>query len=338
MDLGRRVYRRAYLFEVIVYSHMALVWAVLAANGFNITQTVLQEFGTTGASVLVHATGGALLRLIVEAFRGRARQLWRDVFTAGWITDTVRIALAGVFTVMVYGWIKLLVPVFHTRLFDQQLAVVDRAICGGFSPTFFLLNVFSNPRALWFFDSAYTRIFFVSLPIAFTFFLSHPSRRIRIAFTTGNAVLWISGAWLYLAVPSLGPAFAFPDVWLAHGRDLPITNMFQAKLMHNYQNVLKFRHGLNPPVTFMFGVAAFPSLHVGFQAFVFLWMRRLWIYGQLVFGLFLLFIFLGSMITGWHYLIDGLAAFVIAGLCYYIFARMYGAFRWLHLRRVISAR
>ena len=38
----------------------------------------------------------------------------------------------------------------------------------------------------------------------------------------------------------------------------------------------------------VYGIAAFPSMHVAFQTFVFLWMRRLWIYGQLVFGVFLL--------------------------------------------------
>ena len=41
--------------------------------------------------------------------------------------------------------------------------------------------------------------------------------------------------------------------------------------------------------------------------YVFLWLRRLWTWGQVMFGFFVLAILLGSMVTGWHYLIDGLA-------------------------------
>lgn len=317
---------------------MAFVWIVLSADGFAITHSVLTEFGKTAYPLLFQVFLGVLIRAAVEVFHGKARAYGRTVLTVGWITDTLRLVVAGVFIVMVYAWIKLTVPIYHPRLFDAQLWAIDRAICGGYSPNIFLLNLFSAHGALRFFDQAYARIFFVSLMVASVFFASHPSRRVRVAFLTGHTFLWIGGAWLYLAVPSLGPAYAFPDVWLRYSRDFPVTQMFQAMLMHNYQNVLRIKQGLNVPITPMYGVAAFPSLHVAFQTFVFLWMRRLWIYGQLVFGVFLLFIFLGSMITGWHYLIDALAAFVMAGLCYFAFARMYGIFRWLHLRRIVGAR
>lgn len=316
---------------------MLLVWAVLSSTGFDVTRNFLLEFYRAGNPIILQCIVGVLIRAAVEAFRGKGRKYWRSILNPGWLTDTLRIVIIGVLMVMCYAWIKLTVPIYHPHLFDAQLWSLDQAMCFGYSPNIFLLNLFSAPRALQFFDQAYARIFFVSLGLATVFFISHPSRRIRIAFITGHTVLWLGGAWLYLAVPSLGPAYAFPDIWLQHARDLQITQRFQAMLMHNYQNVLRLQRGLNVPVTPMFGIAAFPSLHVAFQTFVFLWMRRLWIYGQLVFGVFLLFIFLGSMITGWHYLIDGLAALVLAALCYYVFARMYRVFRWLDLRRVLRA-
>ena len=84
--------------------------------------------------------------------------------------------------------------------------------------------------------------------------------------------------------------------------------------------VLRFARGIPRPVHILFGVAAFPSLHVAFQTLVFLWMRRVWRAGQIIFGVFVVAILIGSLVTGWHYLIDGIAGIALAALCYWIFA------------------
>ena len=64
---------------------------------------------------------------------------------------------------------------------------------------------------------------------------------------------------------------------------------------------------LNPKLDIMLGVAAFPSMHVAFQTFVALWVRRFSPRVSLFFFLLLTATFLGSIVTGWHYLIDSLA-------------------------------
>jgi membrane-associated phospholipid phosphatase len=71
--------------------------------------------------------------------------------------------------------------------------------------------------------------------------------------------------------------------------------------------------------------------------YVFLWMRRLWRYGGIVFGIFTLFIFIGSVVTGWHYLIDSIAGLVLAYISYVIFARIYRLDRWLKLGEIVHA-
>ena len=98
-------------------------------------------------------------------------------------------------------------------------------------------------------------------------------------------------------------------------------------LMLNYTAILNYRGGVNVPVNVLFGVAAFPSLHVAFETLVLLWMRRLWRYGEVIFGVFTLIIFVGSIITGWHYLIDGLAGALLAAACYAVAVRQYGIAR-----------
>jgi hypothetical protein len=190
----------------------------------------------------------------------------------------------------------------------------------GVAPTTFLLDVFGVPSFLRVIDWAYANIFFVSASIAFAWALSHPERRIRVAFANGNALLWICGGWLYLLVPSLGPALRFPEVWFAHSEALRLTQGLQAILMRNYQNVIRAWHGaaVTEPIRIVFGIGAFPSLHVAFQMYVFLWTRRVWRTGQVLFGVFAFTIFLGSMITGWHYLIDSLFGLGMAYLAYRI--------------------
>jgi hypothetical protein len=56
--------------------------------------------------------------------------------------------------------------------------------------------------------------------------------------------------------------------------------------------------------------------------------------GQVLFGSFVLIIFLGSMITGWHYLVDGLAGLILAMVCYWIFSRRVRIRRWVELRGI----
>lgn len=328
MIASRRAAARPYAWELFALANFLLIWAIASRDGYQVIGTIPAELRNTGLGLCGQAIAGVAIRAVVEGLRGRGRAYLQAIGTAGWISDTVRMIFFGFLVIHTYGWIKLTVPIYHPRLFDKELWELDRMLMLGFSPNIFFLNLFSQPAVLRFIDGGYARIFLASLVIAFVFFLSHPSRRIRLAFITGNAVMWIGGAWLYLLVPSLGPVFVFPDVWLAYARNLPVTHALQVALMQNYQNVIKLRGGANVPVRIIFGVAAFPSLHVAFQTYALLWMRRLWKWGQLVFGVFLLLILLGSLITGWHYLIDGVAGVALAALCYAGAARAFRVPAW----------
>jgi PAP2 superfamily len=177
----------------------------------------------------------------------------------------------------------------------------------------------------------------MTVMIAFGYFLSAPSRRLRVAFMNSNVVLWIVGVYLYLLVPSVGPAYRFPEVWLEYAGQLKTTQSLQAALMRNYTNMLAVGRGINKPVMIIYGIAAFPSLHVAWQALVALWMRREWIYGEVLFAIFLFLIFIGSMMTGWHYLIDSLAGIALAICSYYAVAKPLRLRRWRALRRALAS-
>lgn len=335
MTPDRRAHLRPYLFEILAVVNLAGIVVL----GLRAKVSVLESLPGTLIQffpmLLGYALAGIAVRAAVAAYRKELPALVRVLRRPGWISDTLRLAFFGAVTMHAYFWIKLLVPVLHPRLYDQELWNLDQAMLGGLSPNVLFINIFSAPAVMKTIDWSYARIFFASMTIAFSFFLSAPGRRLRLAFTTGNTILWLAGAWLYLLLPSLGPAYRFPDLWLPLRELLPVTHHFQALLMRNYQNVLRTVQGTPASVQLAFGIAAFPSLHVAFQTFAFLWLRRVWIWGQIVFGVFTLLIAIGSVVTGWHYLVDAVAGVALAAGCYWMSSRMWRVPRW---RRLVGYR
>lgn len=305
--------KRLHFFELFTLLNLLAV-ALFAHASLFLLGDVLRVFG----SLLLAIAGQALIGIAIRAVIGLIRKqhsYLRRLRRRAWLLDTVRLVFFNALMIFTYGWLKLVVPLYRHSNFDGVLWELDRVIGFGVAPSVFLLDLFTG--ALRFVDWSYANIFYASIFVASVFFLSHPSRRIRIAFTNGNSALWLIGAWLYFLVPSLGPAYRFPEIWFAHSESLRITQGLQALLMRNWQNVMRaWNHEPAGPISIAFGIAAFPSLHVAIQTYVFLWMRRLWLSGQVLFGVFALAIFLGSMITGWHYLIDGLAGLLMAWFVY----------------------
>jgi len=307
--------RRPYFFEVFAVANLILILVLLRHMRAPIV-TLPGVLLMMSGSFLLQVALGIGVRAFVAWRRGLLAVYLDLLRSRAWLLDTLRIAVATGLFIHAYGWIKLAVPLLHPRLVDQKLWELGRLIMAGHAPTEFLLTLFSAPPVLRAIDWTYANIFFASTLVASAFFGSSPSRRLRVAFMDANTALWLIGAWLYVALPSLGPAYRFPAMYLPYSDLLVKTQTLQRLLMTNYQNVLASAHGVLKPINVLFGVAAFPSLHVAFQTLVFFWMRRLWKWGQIVFGVFAGVILIGSVVTGWHYLVDGLAGLLLGWLCY----------------------
>jgi hypothetical protein len=321
--------RRPFFVEVFAIANLILV-AVLTRDS-RLEAPSIGWLVSFAVSFALQALAGIGVRSVVALVRGD-RGYFRVIRSRRWILDTLLLVLLSALVVYVYAWIKLFVPVLNPRLFDAELWELDRLLFFGLAPTVFFLDLFGNAAFLRAIDWSYAWIFIASTAVASAFFLSHPSRRIRVAFANGNGLLWIAGGWLYVLVPSYGPAYRFSDIWFAYGASLGRTQFLQGLLMRNYQDVLRAARGEpHGPINLVMGIAAFPSLHVAYQFFVFFWMRRLWKSGEVLFGIFAAAICLGSMITGWHYLIDALAGVLLAFACHAIFWRRARMSRWLRL-------
>lgn len=331
---------RPYFFEVYAVANLLILhWILMRTQGMNgaiasLPQLMLQLTPAAVAQLLI----GVAIRAAVLYFRkrGELRDYVRTIRSKQWLLDSLRLVIVATLTIHTYAWIKLVIPLVHAPLFDQQLWEIDRTLFFGMSPTIFFLSLFSNGAALRFVDFTYAYVFVATINIAFVYFLSSPSRRVRVAFNDGNTLMWITGAWLYTLIPSIGPAYRFPQVWLEYSSLLSHTHFLQSLLMTNYQRVIHHISSPDQPINILLGIAAFPSMHVAFLTFVFLWMRKLWRYGGIVFGVATLFIFIGSVVTGWHYLIDSIAGLLLALACYAVFAKLYRLARWFHLAEIVN--
>lgn len=334
IDVDRR-HRKVYLFEILLVLQVVALHALLAYKGVALRPGVAlkHSFDVSMKVQLPLFLGGCLLRFVYSALRGRARVYLRRIFTWGWMFFSVRLLIAGALTTHVYCWLKGLLQLLRPELYDQLLWQIDRWIFFGFSPNVFSLYLFRHPLALRFVDLSYGTVFFYTLAGSIPFFYSLSSDRLRVAFATGYSVLWWGGAWLYFLVPSMGPCYAFAEVWKPFAADLPFHHGLQQVLLENHQLIPLLPQGKIPPGFILATIAAFPSLHVASQTFIALWIGRLVPWLRLVFYLSAAVIFVGSVVTGWHYLIDSIAGLAIGWATFRLGVDLYSLRRVLPVRR-----
>jgi hypothetical protein len=204
-----------------------------------------------------------------------------------------------------YLWLKISVPLVNRALWDAELWALDRWLHLGVSPTLFVVELFAGSRLVPWLDYWYalwlTTIFATQ---AYLFF--DPDRRKRLNFAFACALLWLAAAWIYVALPAVGPCFFVRDVFDPVRAAMPGAAALQDKLWQNYLQMIAGRDGgLLIQFKPFFAVAALPSVHVGAHFMFTLWARRharrLWP----LFAVATALTFVGSLLTGWHYAVDG---------------------------------
>lgn len=311
-----------YPIEIFVILNAVAVHLLLLATGTILGAVSLLDtaFGS-GTVFVVSCALGIAIRSIVDR-QSESMPYRAHLRGRGWRIETLRVIALLTLAMHGYVFLKLFVPLINTHLYDQQLAALDQALFGGLNASALVLNLFATPAFTSFIDWSYLWIFAGTVMVSCGYFLSSPDREKRLRFVWGFAIMWVAAAWLYLAIPSFGPIYFFEEIWREAGVSLPQSRYVQTLVMKNYTMVLKVPTGVvDPELQTAFGLAAFPSMHVGMHFFIFLWTRGTNRAARFVFGLFVLLIALGSVITGWHYLIDSLGGALVAWVAYTISLR-----------------
>ncbi len=273
------------------------------------------------AAVAMLALGGVVLRALREdgpaPFRRRLGMALAEspLGRPKLGEDTAWFLLALSVTLTAHFFVKISIHAINSRLFDVTLATYDRALSLGGNPAVFLSSLCaSHPWVLHSMDVLYTPIYFgVYLTLVPVLALLLPRRTQRLTFAIAYLLIWILGALLYLAFPSWGPVFTEHRAFLSALSHMPLTSAVQNELAMELDGLLSNPYGPRP--TRYGGVAAFPSLHLAVVT-VFAWcIRPLGRLASVVALMLVLGMTVGSLITGYHYLSDGLAGVILGVGC-----------------------
>lgn len=212
------------------------------------------------------------------------------------------------------------VPAVNPRVYDGAFARLDRGLGMGMDPVAGLArsSLLAVPTVARFFDLLYVSWYFVKLPLV-TYFLLASNRRNAQAFLFAFLLMWISHILVVLVWPSLGPVFVNPEIF--ESLNMPVARKIQETVWRGYNEYLASPEEYR---VFMYeGMSAFPSLHVGLVALyaLFLAKSRTWVVWCA--WVYVLLMLLGSCVTGWHYLADGVAGIGLAAGAWILAQRLF---------------
>lgn len=318
---------RPRLYEIVVLANVLVVLGILRSVGRlpGIPWDLLA--GTRVFLVPLSAFVGAAIvwRAAAVAVRdgiGRGGRFLAATVRPASSLDLVRLFLFASLAYFGHVWLKIMVPFLNPRLLDPALARLDAALHFGLNPGPLALGLFPWP-AVWRAMDVYYAAFVPLTMAGLAWFLTAPSRPERARFAAGFALLWIGGAWLYVACPSLGPCYVFPADFAEALRSFPLQGAMQNLLMGHYRALLSAAARQETMrIVPLLGIGAMPSLHVAAHAFLalFAWKRSRPL--GIFFAAATALTFYGSLVTGWHYAVDGYAGLLLAALCWRLGERM----------------
>lgn len=232
---------------------------------------------------------------------------WRAVWRERWPLSQLLFAVSGVsawyLCYATFRNLKSMVPFINDRSYDAEMARLDDVLLLGHHPATVTHDLFGTGWAAHVFSTAYTGWMLLipaSIAIALVW-TRHTSA--GSWYVTAVAFDWMLGAFLYLALPSVGPIYTEPERYA--GLADTITSRLAADIWETRLAVLDDRFAAGTLQT----IAAFPSLHVGIMVTICLVVEYVglarWI--RVAAWLFLGLTLVATVYFGWHYFIDTIA-------------------------------
>lgn len=238
-----------------------------------------------------------------------------------WTVTHVRFVLVGLaswYLVYVsFRNLKSFVPFVNRHLWDGWLEDIDRLLWFGNDPAGVLHDWFGTDLAAHLFSTVYIAwLVLVPASLVVALVWSRDSRA-GVWYVTAIAVDWVLGAAAYFAVPSLGPAYARPELFDDIART-DVTGLQKAMMAERHEVLV------NPfTADSVQTIAAFASLHVGLCVTMCLMAELLRLHPgvRLSLWVFLGLTALATVYLGWHYFLDVVAGAVLGVAGVWIAAR-----------------
>lgn len=186
---------------------------------------------------------------------------------------------------------------------DPVLADIDHYIFG--TDPWRLLEWFNHEKL----SIIYHRGWFLWLAFVLYTLLKQPASEEKDRLIVSYILMWsIFGPLVHLLAPAAGPVF-YDELGLGN-RFIELDQSSRSLAVANYLWTGYINKEFNPAG----GISAMPSLHLATMFWSIIAVRRSrWLTFSIVFTAY---IFVGSIVIGWHYAIDGIVGGVGAVICY----------------------
>lgn len=283
--------------------------------------------GTFLFYLLIATLVGCLAGLIIKFVRlalfekpkspTRALIEWtrQSVLNGDRVSNTVHSFLPLVIFNAGFGILKGAIGLLHPFSWDRSLRDLDIALSGGRMPHEWLEWLTASPTAVYLINFNYNLWFFVVLGAYFVVGMAAKNSVNRMRFLNAFFLLWlVAGVFVAFVFSSAGPVY-FERLGL--GTDYaPLMDSLHMAAKHFSIWALSTQDVLWDGYTGIrggsAGIAAFPSLHVGTSVLVALCATRAKSRLAVPAWIFAGGILLGSVVLGWHYVVDGYAGALFA--------------------------
>jgi membrane-associated phospholipid phosphatase len=309
---------------------LALAWPRLPAYNLPgvfklIFMVAVPNFVLAGLAAAFAWAAVLLLKSRREGGCGRFLPALRasDLGTVAFWSDSARMVLAWWIVFTAHFLVKISIHLLNPAVFDPLLWRYDRWLCLGWDPVPGILKIVTAASALRALDLIYSTIY----PLTFIVFppllmVLGRTRSDRVRFMTAFILVWLTGGILYVAFPSWGPVFTKTALFENTLPHMPHTVGVQRELYVELKAVLETPMGPRP---YRYGgVAAFPSLHLALMTLYTLAAWRVSRGWGVLTALFTAAMFVGSMVTGYHYFTDSVAGAVLGAVLFYLAGRWTG--------------
>ena len=327
---------------------LRLLWLSFAAQWFImvvpivyllINYLLFQSLPQHGVVLMVAVTLGILLfglpiglfailfvRLVnyFETGKRPSQELFREIASLVQNPDRIINAMPLIVALMFFNKalleLKIHIPFLHPFDWDVYFSNLDRKLHFGVDPWVLLQPFMGFDIITAVCNIFYAIWFFVMFGALLWFGFQRQASELRTRFFLAYMLLWfLGGGLMALLFSSAGPAF-YGDLGLPHdpyvglnrylidvNSRIPVWSVSAQKILWDgYLNFSK-----------PFGISAFPSMHNGAAFLIAISFRPVSkTLSNVLFG-FTAIIFLASIHLGWHYAVDGYAAFVLALLCWW---------------------